>query len=72
MSRIVTISGAAGFVGRRLVTRLIELGYEVIALDLIDPADLHARRVDWKKIVIRHPTSEAVTKAIPQPPYHEL
>lgn len=37
MSRIVAISGAAGFVGRRLVTRLIELGYEVIALDLVDP-----------------------------------
>ena len=37
MSRNVAISGAAGFVGRRLVTRLIELGYEVIALDLVDP-----------------------------------
>ena len=37
MKKVVAISGAAGFVGRKLASRLVELDYEVIALDLIDP-----------------------------------
>jgi len=37
MKKNVVISGAAGFVGRKLASRLVELDYEVIALDLIDP-----------------------------------
>jgi nucleoside-diphosphate-sugar epimerase len=37
MSITVVLTGAAGFVGRRLAGRLIELGYEVYAVDVVDP-----------------------------------
>jgi nucleoside-diphosphate-sugar epimerase len=37
MKKVVAISGAAGFVGRKLAYRLAELDFEVIALDLINP-----------------------------------
>jgi nucleoside-diphosphate-sugar epimerase len=44
MKKAVAISGAAGFVGRRLASKLVELGFDVIALDLIDPK---IERVDF-------------------------
>lgn len=37
MKRIVAVTGAAGFVGKKLTTRLLESGFEVLALDITDP-----------------------------------
>jgi nucleoside-diphosphate-sugar epimerase len=37
MTGSVILTGAAGFVGRRLAQRLLGLGYEVYAVDLTDP-----------------------------------
>jgi nucleoside-diphosphate-sugar epimerase len=37
MSQLIAITGAAGFVGRRLTLKLIEGGHEVLVLDVIDP-----------------------------------
>ena len=37
MSKVVAITGAAGFVGRKLAMSLKSQGYEVIALDVVDP-----------------------------------
>lgn len=37
MKKVIVLTGAAGFVGQKLASKLINLDYEVIALDLIDP-----------------------------------
>lgn len=47
MSKVV-ITGAAGFVGKKLVDCLISIGYDVIALDKVDPKvqGLEFRKID--------------------------
>ena len=37
MSKRILITGAAGFVGRRLVKFMLEKGYDVVAIDSIAP-----------------------------------
>lgn len=37
MSKVVVVTGASGFVGKKLVLKLISIGHEVIALDMVDP-----------------------------------
>lgn len=37
MKNVIVLSGAAGFVGKKLASRLVELNFKVIALDLVNP-----------------------------------
>ena len=35
MSQKILVTGAAGYIGSMLTTRLVELGFEVLAVDLM-------------------------------------
>lgn len=42
------VTGAAGFVGRHMVTALVERGYEIFAVDIKSRARVHAKVTSWR------------------------